>query len=148
MILPVEHFYTITHFKHILLIHIAYAQELMGTAKEALQRSFPGQHTVSLAAKWANILQYFRKLKLFLPKRSAPIKVSAEDLEKLRTWTNNCARAVWQRLFLQQITMNKTGKFFHIIFILINKQGDRNHLGVNQSKTIIKLTMLIKLKVT
>ena len=58
MILPVEHFYTITHFKHILLIHIAYAQELMGAAKEALQRSFPVQHTVSLAGKWANILQY------------------------------------------------------------------------------------------
>ena len=71
-----------------------------------------------------------------------------EDLEKLRTWTNNCARAVWQRLFLQQITMTKTGRFFHVIFILKNKQGDRNNLGVNQSKTIIKLTMLIKLKVT
>ena len=45
MILPVEHFYTITHVKHILLIQFIYA------------RSFPGQRTVSLAGKRADILQ-------------------------------------------------------------------------------------------
>ena len=63
----------------------------------------------------------FPKLKLFLPKRSAPIKISAEHLEKLGTWTNNCAKAVRQRLFQQEITMTKTGRFFHVIFILTNK---------------------------
>ena len=45
MILPAEHFYTITHVKHILLIQFIYA------------RSFPGQCTVSLAGKRADILQ-------------------------------------------------------------------------------------------
>ena len=45
MILPVEHFYTITHVKHILLIQFIYA------------RSFSGQRTVSLAGKRADILQ-------------------------------------------------------------------------------------------
>ena len=44
--------------------------------------------------------------------------------------------------------MTKTGRFFHVIFILANKQGVRCQLGVNQSKTIIKPTMLIKLKMT
>ena len=39
-------------------------------------------------------------------------------------------------------------KVFQVIFILTNKQGDRNHSGVNQSKTIIKPTMLIQLKMT
>ena len=42
--------------------------------------------------------------------------------------------------------MTKTGRFFHVIFILTNRQGDRIHLGVNQSKTIIKSTMLMQLK--
>ena len=45
MILPVEHFYTITHVKYILLIQLIYA------------RSFPGQRTVALAGKRADILQ-------------------------------------------------------------------------------------------
>ena len=44
--------------------------------------------------------------------------------------------------------MTKTGWFFHVIFILTNKQGDRYHSGVNQSKTITKPTMLIQLKMT
>ena len=90
----------------------------------------------------------FRKLKLFLPKWSESIKISADDLERLWTWTNNCATAVRQRLFHQEIKMTKTGRFLHVIFILTNKQGDRNHTGVNQSKTIIKPTMLIQLKMT
>ena len=45
MILPVEHFYTITHVKHILLIQHIYA------------RSFPDKRAVSLAGKKADILQ-------------------------------------------------------------------------------------------
>ena len=45
MILPVEHFYTITHVKHILLVQFIYA------------RSFSDQRTVSLAGKRADILQ-------------------------------------------------------------------------------------------
>ena len=90
----------------------------------------------------------FRELKLFLPNWFESIKISADDLERLWTWTNNCATAVRQRLFHQEIKMTKTGRFFHVIFILTNKQGDRNHTGVNQSKTIIKPTMLIQLKMT
>ena len=73
----------------------------------------------------------FRELKLFLPKWSESIKISADDLERLWTWTNNCATAVRQRLFHQEIKMTKTGRFFHVIFILTNKQGDRNHTSVN-----------------
>ena len=38
----------------------------------------------------------FRELKLFLPKWSESIKISADDLKRLWTWTNNCARAVRQ----------------------------------------------------
>ena len=45
MNLPVDHFYTITHVKYILLIQFIYA------------RSFSGQRTVSLAGKRANVLQ-------------------------------------------------------------------------------------------
>ena len=76
MILPVEHFYTITHVKHILLIQFIYA------------RSFPGQRTVSLAGNRADILQNivsttFRELKLFLPNWFEFIKISADDLERL-----------------------------------------------------------------
>ena len=44
--------------------------------------------------------------------------------------------------------MTKTGRFFHVIFILTNKQGNQYHSGVNQSKTIMKPTMLIQLKMT
>ena len=82
----------------------------------------------------------FRELKLFLPKWSESIKISVDDLEKLWTWTSNCARVVRQRLFHQEMKMITTGRFFYVIFILSNKQGDRNHSGVNQSKTIIKPT--------
>ena len=53
-----------------------------------------------------------------------------------------------QRHFHPEIKMTKTGRFFHVIFILTNKQGDRYHSGVNQSKTITKPTMLIQLKMT
>ena len=90
----------------------------------------------------------FRELKLFLPNWSESIKISADDLERLWTWTNNCARAVRQRHFHQEIKMTKTGRFFHVIFILTNKQGNQYHSGVNQSKTIMKPTMLIQLKMT
>ena len=88
----------------------------------------------------------FRELKLFLPKWSESIKISADDLERLWTWTNNCARAARQKLFHQEIKMTKTGRLIFVIFILTNKRGDRIHLGVNQSKTIIKSTMLMQLK--
>ena len=44
--------------------------------------------------------------------------------------------------------MTKTARFFHVIFIFANKQDGRYHSGVNQSKTIIKPTMLIQLKMT
>ena len=53
-----------------------------------------------------------------------------------------------QKLFHQEIKVIKTGRFFHVIFILTNKQGDRIHSGVNQSKAIIKSTMLMQLKMT
>ena len=43
--------------------------------------------------------------------------------------------------------MTKTGTFFHVCLFLTNKQGDRNHSRVNQSKTIIQPTMLLQLKV-
>ena len=41
----------------------------------------------------------FRELKLFLPKWSESITISADDLERLWTSTNNCGRAVRQKLF-------------------------------------------------
>ena len=82
----------------------------------------------------------FRDLKFFLPKWSESIKISSDNLERLWPWTNNCARAVRQ--------MTKTGRFFRVIFILTNKQGDRIHSGVNRSKTIIKSIMLMQLKMT
>ena len=53
-----------------------------------------------------------------------------------------------QRHFHPEIKMTTTGRFFHVTFILTNKQGDRYHSGVNESKTIIKPTMLTQLKMT
>ena len=140
-------------------------------------RSFPGQRTVSVAGKRADILQNivsttfanstycfnsrkeswyspehsiynFCELRLFLANWSESIKISGDDLERLWTWSNNCARAVRQRHFHQEIKITKTGRFFHVIFILTYKQGDSYHSGVNQCKTIIKPTMLIQLKMT
>ena len=148
-----ELFYWIPHVKNILLIQLIYAREFLGVAKEALQRSFPGQRTVSQGRKQSwyppeHSIYNFRELKLFFPKWSESIKISADDLAKPWIWTNNCARAVRQRLFHQKMKMITTGRFFYIISILTNKQGDRNHSGVNQSKIIIKPTMSIQLKMT
>ena len=87
MILPVEHFYTITHVKHKLLTQLLYAREFLRVAKEALQRFFPDQRTVSLARMRDCILQYIVSVifgtQIIFNKEV--FKISAEDQEKL--WT-------------------------------------------------------------
>ena len=140
MISPVKHFYTITLSAY--TIDSAYIRTIISRSTYCFasrkESWYPPEHS----------FYNFRELKLLLPKWSESIKTSADDLERLWTWTNNCARAVRLRLFHQEIKMTKLGRFFHVIFILTNKQGDRNHSGVNQSKTIIKPTMLIQMKMT
>ena len=54
----------------------------------------------------------FVKLKLFIPKRSASINIIAKDEEILRTWANDYARAVQQRMFYQETKLTKTRTFF------------------------------------
>ena len=80
-----------------------------------------------------------------MPKSSESIKFSGEDEEKLRTCANNSARTVRQRTFYQE---TRQGHVSTLTLFLTNKQGDRDHSGVNQCKTIIKPPMLIQLKVT
>ena len=80
-----------------------------------------------------------------MPKSSESIKISGEDEEKLPTWANNYARTVRQRTFYKE---SRQGHVSTLSLFLTNKQGDRDHSGVNQSKTIIKPPMLIQLKVT
>ena len=81
-----------------------------------------------------------------MPKGSESINISGEDEEKLWTCANNYPRAVWQRTSHQE---KRQGHVSTLSLFPRNKQqGDRDHSGVNQSKTIIKLAMLIQLKVT
>ena len=76
----------------------------------------------------------FLELKLFLQRGLRPFRL-VQKIQKIPP-------------FDQEIKITKTGIFFHVILFLTNKQGDRNHSVVNQSKTIIKQIMLIQLKVT
>ena len=81
-----------------------------------------------------------------MPKSSESININGEDEEKLGTCANNHARAVWQRTFHQEIWQ---GHVSTLSLFLTNKlQGDKDHSGVDQSKTIIISPMLIQLKVT
>ena len=64
-----------------------------------------------------------------MPKSSESINISGEDEEKLRSFANNYARAVRQKLS----TRKKDRDMF---FLRKKQQGDRDHSGVNQSKTI------------
>ena len=50
-----------------------------------------------------------------------------------------------QRTFHEE---TRQGHFSALSLFLTNKQGGRDHYGVNQSKTIIKPPLLIQLKVT
>ena len=50
-----------------------------------------------------------------------------------------------QRTFHQE---TRQGHVSMLSLFLTNERGDRDHSGVNQSKTIIKPPMLIQLKVT
>ena len=61
------------------------------------------------------------------------------------TCPNNYARAVRQRTFHQETSQ---GHISTLSLFLTNKQGDRDLSGVNQSKTIIKPSILIQLRVT
>ena len=80
-----------------------------------------------------------------MPKSSESIKISGEDEGKLRAFANNYARTVRQTIFYQE---TRQGHVSTLSLFLTNKQGDSDHSGVNQSKTIIKPPMLIQLKVT
>ena len=71
-----------------------------------------------------------------MPKSSESINISGEDEEKVRSFANNYAWAVRQTTFRQE---KRQG---HVFFFRKKQQGDRDHSGVNQSKTI-KPAMLI-----
>lgn len=92
--LPVEHFYTTTLSKH-----TEYAIDsdfirtiILRAAKEGLRRYFPrsAYRFISLAFSYRYRSLYrpvksicnFCELKLFIPNRSAPINIIAEDEEK------------------------------------------------------------------
>ena len=96
-------------------------------------RSFPDQRTVSLAAKRADILQ-----KIVSTTFANSNYFYQSDLYPLRL----------VQTFPLGNKNDQDRKVFHVIFILTNTQGDRIHSRVNQSKTIIKSTMLMQLKVT
>ena len=67
-----------------------------------------------------------------MPKSSESFNISGEDEEKLWTCANNNARAVRQTRETRQGHVSALSLLFRN-----NQQDDKDHSGVNKSKTII-----------
>ena len=121
MTLAIEHFHATTHLKSSLMTQLQYSREFMTSVTESIKRNctWSAHYFTSRKGSWyppSEDTIHFEEVKPYLPKKSAPCKISKKDEEELQQWSASYTQAVRQRTVRQETTMAKMGTLPYYIY--------------------------------